>query len=187
MTTIRIPRDLLAALRGELASHTAHWVAARGPLSHLVRHDGRMTDGGCLTCALLTAADMWLNKAEEPHVAAAPDEMKTLQPGLYYLSGDAPNNRTIHMLGGIDGHGSNWAEHATPSDRRHIIAVMRYSSSSDGSATGWTSTSDFAVPINGRLWNVDGGLAPRSLDLGGACCATRVRNHSVLKPCIDEF
>lgn len=55
-------RDLLLAVRSEIRGSTAHW--AQGFTSggeSLVRHDRRMGDGSCCTCALLELLDAALH------------------------------------------------------------------------------------------------------------------------------
>lgn len=55
-----VPRDLLAAIAIELRAWSAHWTDVRSVvLAGLVKHDRRMADGTCGTCALLDLVDYY--------------------------------------------------------------------------------------------------------------------------------
>jgi rubredoxin len=67
-----VPRELLAAVRGELRSATGHWAAGFTALGEqITKHDRRMDDGSCATCALLGLLDSYLYQAAEPAVSDA--------------------------------------------------------------------------------------------------------------------
>lgn len=62
-----VPRELLAAMRGELRSATGHWAAGFTGLGEsITKHDKRMDDGSCATCALLSLLDGYLYQAAQP-------------------------------------------------------------------------------------------------------------------------
>lgn len=81
--------DLLEIVRGELRAWSGHWAAGHGPLAEkVVRHDRRMADKSCCTCAILELLDQFL---EPPHPAVMtavvprgegePDPARLRRPG----------------------------------------------------------------------------------------------------------
>lgn len=61
---VHLRRELLEVARSEIRANGAHWAAGLPALEHLVCHDRRMPDGGCLTCQLLALLDVALAPPE---------------------------------------------------------------------------------------------------------------------------
>lgn len=59
---VPVPRDLLAAMRGEIRASTGHWAHGFDQLNQqIVQHDRRGVGGACVTCSLLELLDAYLH------------------------------------------------------------------------------------------------------------------------------